>query len=111
MINGACLNSHIRALGLETDLVSECFPGLMSVVPSRQLPRESAVGRESLERGGPGVVLLGPWLFFLVRELVAYMDGCHWFIDNLSDCPSECICRMHTNNEEGGFPQRNVLWA
>ena len=82
---------------LETDLVSEFFPELQSIVPCR-LPdsRESAVSQETDYSRGMGVVLPGPRLLFLIRELAPHAAVCHRFIDgphwlqSLTHLPNAC---------------------
>lgn len=41
--------------------------------------------------------LLGPELFFLIRELPVCLDVCHWHKENVRDSGGEC--GMHTNKE------------
>lgn len=41
--------------------------------------------------------LLGPELFFLIRELPVCLDVCHWHKENVRDSGGECLCGMHTD--------------
>lgn len=81
---------------METDLVSEFFPELISVAPGRHSLRELAESRDASDSRGMGVVLLAQG-FLSDKSTSMFTDVLSLFIHNLG----ECVCRIRTNLRTG----------